>query len=437
MGRNAVVVGLQWGDEGKGKVVDLLARHARYVVRFQGGNNAGHTLMVDGEQLVLHLVPSGILRPDTTCVVGNGVVVGPEVLVSELDALAARGRPVPPAQLAISTEAHVVMPYHRVLDGCREDALGGRKIGTTRRGIGPAYEDKAARRGVRMADFVDPAGLRRALEAVVPEKNRLLTNWYGQAAMDVAGIEAWARPLALRLAPHVRDTTSLLHAACAQGEPVLFEGAQGTFLDVDHGTYPFVTSSNTVAGAACAGSGVGPRDLHQVVGVTKAYTTRVGSGPFPTELTGEAGDLLRACGHEYGATTGRPRRCGWFDAALVRHAVRLNGVTTLALTKLDVLSDLGTLQIAVGYEGHDTLPAGARAMATLRPVYQDIAGWKGDISHCQSWDQLPAPCQAYVERIEELCGVPVGLVSVGPGRDQVLVRDPAMAELLGAAELPG
>ena len=420
---NAVVVGIQWGDEGKGKIVDLLARGARYTVRFQGGNNAGHTLVVEGETLILHLVPSGILQPDTTCVMGNGMVVDPLVLVGELDALAARGKAVAPERLRISSQAHVILPYHRDLDACREEARGGKQIGTTRKGIGPCYEDRSARRGIRFETLLDPDALRVALESVLPEKNRMLREWYGVGGHKLEALLAWAAPLAERLRPHVDDTVALLHGACARGERILFEGAQGTFLDVDHGTYPFVTSSNTVAAAAATGSGVGPRDLHAVVGIAKAYTTRVGAGPFPSELDEEAAETLRQKGGEFGATTGRPRRCGWFDAALVRHACALNGVTHLVLTKLDVLSGIGPLQICTSYAGGG-VPAGAEALARVTPTYEDHPGWDEDITGCRTYEELPAAARSYVERIEALCGARVGLVSVGPGREQVIPLDP-------------
>lgn len=426
--RNVVVVGLQWGDEGKGKVVDILASRARFCVRFQGGNNAGHTLVVRGKKLVLHLVPSGILREDTTCVIGNGVVVDPEVLVAELDRLAEGGRIVTPAQLAISTEAHVILPYHRDLDACREEALGSQLIGTTKKGIGPAYEDKVARRGVRVADLLDRDHLRLMLEAALPDKNRQLVGWYGQPPADVDVLLAWAAPLAERLRPHVADTVALLHEACARGDRILFEGAQGTYLDVDHGTYPFVTSSNTVAATAATGSGVGPKDLHAVVGIVKAYTTRVGSGPMPTELTDDVGEGLRSRGGEFGATTGRARRCGWFDAALVAHAARLNGATHLALTKLDVLSGMGPLQISTHYLSCQGVPASAAALAAAVPQYEEHPGWDEDLTAARRWEDLPANCRSYVDRIEALCGVPVALVSVGPGRDQVIARDPLFAQ---------
>ena len=417
--RNTVVVGLQWGDEGKGKVVDLLAGNARHVVRFQGGNNAGHTLVVDGETVILHLIPSGVLQPDTTCIIGNGVVVDPEVLVQELDALEARGRQITPESLILSSDAHLVLPIHRTLDGLREQALGGAKIGTTKKGIGPAYEDKVARRGIRAGALLDLARFRRHIQGTLAEKNRIFSDWYEADTVTDDALVAWAEPLAERLAPFIRDAVSHLHDAQDKGERILFEGAQGTYLDVDHGTYPFVTSSNTVAGNAAAGTGVGPRDLHAVVGIAKAYATRVGSGPFPTQLDDVEEEALRSKGGEFGATTGRPRSCGWFDAPMVRHAVRLNGATHLALTKLDVLSGLDTLKIAVS---HNTPDGGERFSGG--PVYEDVPGWSEDITACRTWDALPQTCRDYVERIEELVGVRAGLISVGPGREQVIPRDP-------------
>ena len=417
--RNTVVVGLQWGDEGKGKVVDLLAGNARHVVRFQGGNNAGHTLVVDGETVILHLILSGVLQPDTTCIIGNGVVVDPEVLVQKLDALEARGRQITPESLILSSDAHLVLPIHRTLDGLREQALGGAKIGTTKKGIGPAYEDKVARRGIRAGALLDLARFRRHIQGTLAEKNRIFSDWYSADTVTDDALVAWAEPLAERLAPFIRDAVSHLHDAQDKGERILFEGAQGTYLDVDHGTYPFVTSSNTVAGNAAAGTGVGPRDLHAVVGIAKAYATRVGSGPFPTQLDDVEEEALRSKGGEFGATTGRPRSCGWFDAPMVRHAVRLNGATHLALTKLDVLSGLETLKIAVS---HNTPDGGERFSGG--PVYEDVPGWSEDITGCRTWDALPQTCRDYVERIEELVGVRAGLISVGPGREQVIPRDP-------------
>ena len=428
--RNTVVIGLQWGDEGKGKIVDLLARQSRYVVRFQGGNNAGHTLVVDGKKVVLHVIPSGVLHPDARCVVGNGVVVDPEVILQELDRLeASQGAAVGADRLILSDAAHVIMPYHRVLDACREDALGGEKIGTTRKGIGPCYEDKAARRGVRLAELLDPTALRRRLEGVLPEKNRIVSEWYGEDTWTVEGLCAELAPIADRLRPYVGDTISLLHAANESGEAILLEGAQGTFLDVDHGSYPYVTSSSTVAGGACAGSGLGPRDLHQVVGVAKAYCTRVGAGPFPTELDNDLGEHIRAVGHEFGATTGRPRRCGWLDMVLLRRAIRLSGVTHIALTKIDVLTGLDAIQICVGYGDRDTPPSNAEQMDALEPRYESLPGWTEDLTGVGRWEDLPAAARAYVERVEALAGVPIVLVGTGPGRNETILRGDLGASL--------
>jgi adenylosuccinate synthase len=414
---NVVVVGLQWGDEGKGKIVDLLARNAAVVARFQGGNNAGHTLKVAGKTLVLHLIPSGILQPNTVCVIGNGVVVDPAVLVQELNTLADRDQPIQPGQLIIGQNAHLVLPHHTALDAAREQALGGNRIGTTKKGIGPAYEDKVARRGIRVGALRDFQDFRQHLESVLPEKNRMLTEWYNQPAITVDAVLEWAKPLAARLCPYIEDSVARIHAALDAGEPILFEGAQGTFLDVDHGTYPFVTSSNTVAGNAAAGTGVGPRDLHAVVGVAKAYATRVGAGPFPTCLSGEEEEALRKKGGEFGATTGRPRSCGWFDAPMVRHAIRLNGATHLVLTKLDILSGMDEIQLCHRYSGDPS-----DSPLSGKPEYETWAGWSEDISHCRTWDALPPNAQRYVERIEVLVGCPIGLVSVGPGRRQVIPR---------------
>ncbi len=410
---NTAVVGVQWGDEGKGKIVDMLAARAGIVVRFQGGNNAGHTLVVAGEKVVLHLVPSGILHPSARCVLGNGVVMDPEVLVAELDALEASGRKVDAARLGLSRDLHVIMPYHRSLDAHREEARGGGSIGTTRKGIGPTYEDKVARRGIRLADFIDLQVLASRIQQELPLKNRQIVEWYEGEAHTAEDVLAWAAPLAERLAPHVCDVAGELHAALDVGTPMLFEGAQGTFLDIDHGSYPFVTSSNTVAGAACAGSGVGPGDLQEVVGIAKAYATRVGAGPFPTELDDDLGAHLRRVGREFGSTTGRPRRCGWFDAELVRRAARLNGLTCLVLTKLDVLSGLEVLRIGRGSD------------ADGEAIYEDHPGWTEDLTACRSWDSLPASCQAYIRRVEALVGVPVALASVGPDRVEIVPVDPA------------
>jgi adenylosuccinate synthase len=417
---NLVVVGTQWGDEGKGKVVDVLSPTVDCVVRFQGGNNAGHTLVVEGEQMVLHLLPSGILWPECTCVIGNGVVVDPTVLLQELAELAERGHNITPKELVVSLHAHVILPYHTALDRLREEARGDAAIGTTNRGIGPTYEDKVARRGIIVADLLDADRLRARLEAVLPEKNRMLTGWYAQEALDIDTlVEAYAG-YGERIAPFVGDAVSLLHRVTRRGGSLLFEGAQGTFLDVDHGTYPYVTSSNTVAGAACAGSGVGPTVIDEVVGITKAYTTRVGAGAFPTEDEGPLGERLRAVGGEFGATTGRPRRCGWFDAALLRQSARVNGLTRIALTKLDVLSGLEEIPVCTGYKGYDDGFPGA--LDDVEPIYETLPGWSEDITGCRQMSELPANCLRYVARIEELIGVPVELVSVGPGRQETILR---------------
>jgi len=417
---NVVVVGTQWGDEGKGKVVDVLSRHVDAVVRFQGGNNAGHTLVVDGEQMVLHLLPSGILRDNCTCVVGNGVVIDPRVLLEELRELEGRGRHIAPGQLVISAQAHIILPYHLALDRLREEAKGDKRIGTTCRGIGPTYEDKVARRGVVMRDLLDADRLRARLEDIIPDKNRMLVGWYDDAPADIDEICSEYAAMGQTLAPFVGDSVGLLHGVQRRGGSILFEGAQGTFLDVDHGTYPYVTSSNTVAGAACAGSGVGPTAIDEVVGIAKAYTTRVGSGAFPTEDLGDLGERLRRVGGEFGATTGRPRRCGWFDVPLVRQAARINGLTRIALTKLDILSGLETIPVCVDYEGSgDGFPD---SLDQVTPIYKELPGWDEEIRHCRQMSELPAACLRYVAHLEELIGVPVELVSVGPGREETIVR---------------
>jgi adenylosuccinate synthase len=418
-----VVVGTQWGDEGKGKIVDVLSPRMAAVVRYQGGNNAGHTLVVDGRKIVLHLLPSGVLRPGCICVVGNGVVVDPAVLCDEIDALAQTGRSLSPAELVVSPHAHVIAPWHTALDRLREQALGDRRIGTTGRGIGPCYEDKVGRRGVWVADLLVPALLRARVEAVLPHKNREITEWYGGSPLDADEVVAALSAAGERLRPFVRDATTVLHRVLARGGSVLFEGAQGTFLDVDHGTYPHVTSSNTVAGAACAGSGVGPTVIREVVGIAKAYTTRVGSGVFPTEMTEPWHSAIQRRGAEFGATTGRPRRCGWFDAPLVRQAVRVNGVTRLALTKLDVLSGEPELRVCVGYAGIDAddFPS---SLDGVVPVWETLPGWSEPLSGCRSLADLPAACRRYVDHLQALCGVPIELVSVGADRaDTILTGD--------------
>ncbi len=417
---HVVIVGTQWGDEGKGKVVDVLSRQVDAVVRFQGGNNAGHTLVVGGEKLILHLLPSGVLRPGCLCVIGNGVVVDPAVLLEEMDALAARGRELSTEELRISSRSQVIMPYHQSLDRLREAALGDDRIGTTCRGIGPCYEDKVARRGVRMVDLIHEDRLAARVRQLLPEKNGAIQALGGEP-YDADAIVAAYAPLGKRLAPFVGDAAVELHRLNRRGRRILFEGAQGTFLDIDHGTYPYVTSSTTLAGGACAGSGMGPTHISEVVGIVKAYTTRVGSGVFPTEDLGALGERLRSIGGEFGATTGRPRRCGWFDAPLVRQAARLNGLTRLALTKLDVLSGFDTIPVCVAYEGiaDDDFPA---TLDDAVPVFEHVPGWKGDLAGCRSISELPENALRYVKRIEELVGVPVELVSVGPGREETIVQ---------------
>lgn len=423
---NTVIIGAQWGDEGKGKIVDMLSAESQVIVRFQGGNNAGHTIKVDGEETILHLVPSGILHPGALCLIGNGVVLDPEVFLHELDELAARGIDVSPARLGVSKKAHLILPYHKSLDKAREAKRAGHKIGTTGRGIGPCYEDKAARVGLRAADLSDPELVRAKVRHALLEKNILLTELYKFEPLDAEAVSEGLLALAPRLLPYVQDTDARLHAAMKAGENVLFEGAQGIHLDIDHGTYPFVTSSNTVAGNAAAGSGVAPSDLDRVVGVIKAYTTRVGSGPFPTELLDDAGSYLRTNGHEFGATTGRPRRCGWFDAVVARESVRLNGITDLALTKLDVLQNLPVLKICVAYELDgktlEYLPQEEGSLARVTPIYEEMPGFEEDISGCRNFDELPDAVRAYVERLEELAGARISIVSVGPGREQTILR---------------
>ncbi|MEW5773535.1 MAG: adenylosuccinate synthase [Thermodesulfobacteriota bacterium] len=421
---NTVVMGAQWGDEGKGKIVDLLAERADMVVRFQGGNNAGHTLVVAGKSLVVHLIPSGVLHPGKLCLIGNGVVLDPEVFLQEVDRLAAEGVDVSPGRLMISPRTHVIMPYHKRLDAAREQAKApDAKIGTTGRGIGPCYEDKMGRTGIRAGDLADPELLRRKVERALPEKNALFA-FYGQPALDAGQVTDAMLPVARRLSAYVGDVAGALQQGMEDGWEVLFEGAQGTFLDIDHGTYPFVTSSNTVAGNAAAGSGCAPTRLDRIVCVVKAYTTRVGGGPFPSELTDAVGDHLQGKGAEFGATTGRRRRCGWLDAVLLREAVRLNGPTGLALTKLDVLCGLPELKVCTAYRyGDETLdypPQEENALARVTPVYETLPGWSEPIEHITRFEDLPQNAKNYIARIEELAGAPVTIVSVGPDRAQTL-----------------
>jgi len=418
-----VVVGTQWGDEGKGKLTDLLAKEMAMVVRYQGGHNAGHTVVVDGETFALQLLPSGILYDYITPVIGNGVVVDPAVLLAECDALGAKG--IDCSRLKVSGNAHLILPYHQELDMMTERYLGKARLGTTKRGIGPAYADKAARVGLRVQDLLDPKIFRQKLDVAIKEKNQILAKVFNRLPLSADDIAArYLDELAPRLAPMIDDAVHLVHDALAAGQHVLFEGAQATFLDVDHGTYPFVTSSSCLAGAAAAGAGLPPRALDRVVGIAKAYTTRVGGGPFPTELTDALGERLRDDGSEYGATTGRPRRCGWFDAVVVRHAVELSGVDGLALTKLDVLTGIDPLRVCTGYElGGRRLerpPATERAWERVTPCYEELPGWRESLGEAHTLGDLPANARRYVDRLATLVGAPLALVSIGAQRDQTI-----------------
>jgi len=427
-----VAVGAQWGDEGKGKLVDWLAPHAQLVVRFHGGNNAGHTLVVDGVKTVLHVVPAGVLNPSIVNLIGPGVVVDPEGLLAELKALEERGLLRDPSRVRLSGRAHVILPWHTTLDKAREEAAGELAIGTTGRGIGPAYEDKVTRRGIRVADLLDPDGLRELLSRIGKLKNCELTEYYEWPPIDVDALYEQVLSWGRKLEPYVDHTVHTLEEALSAGKNVLFEGAQGTFLDIDHGTYPYVTSSNCVAGAACAGAGVGPTRIDRVLGITKAYTTRVGGGPFPTEDTGAFGQALREAGSEFGATTGRPRRCGFLDVVMLREAAIVNGFTALAMNKLDVLSGIGELRIATAYRVDGKLrrdfPMTLAELERAEPVYESVTGWDEDISGCRRYDELPGAARRYVERVEALVEVPVEIISVGPGRDETIARiDPFRA----------
>ena len=423
-----IAVGAQWGDEGKGKLVDWLAPQAQLIVRFHGGNNAGHTLVVDGEQTVLHVVPAGVLNPGTINLIGPGVVVDPDILLEELDALMARGVLKDPSRVRVSGRAHVILEWHRSLDKAREEDRRGKAIGTTGRGIGPAYEDKVTRRGIRVADLLDPGALREAIERLVEQKNFELTEYYKWDPVDVETIYARAVEWGRRLEPYVDHTERILDRALRDGKNVLFEGAQGNFLDIDHGTYPYVTSSNCVAGAVCAGAGIGPTKIDRVLGITKAYTTRVGGGPFPTEETGAMGEKLRELGGEFGATTGRPRRCGWLDVVMLREAATVNGYTALAMNKLDVLSGLGEVKLATAYRVDGKLteefPVTPAEIERAEPVYESHPGWSGDLRGCRAYAELPQEARDYIERVEALVEVPVEVISIGPGRDETIARKP-------------
>jgi len=422
--RNVVVIGAQWGDEGKGKVVDWLTDHAQGVVRFQGGHNAGHTLVIRGRKTVLHLIPSGILREKVACYIGNGVVLSPHALIEEIEALESAAVDVR-SRLKISEACPLILPYHAALDLAREAAKGAGKIGTTGRGIGPAYEDKVARRAIRLQDLFHFERFSTKLREVLDFHNFVLCNYFHAGTVDYQKTIDGAMRLAERIKPMVADVPRLLYEATQAGQSLLFEGAQGTLLDIDHGTYPYVTSSNCVAGAAAAGAGVGPRELHYVLGVTKAYTTRVGSGPFPTELDDEVGRQLASRGNEFGATTGRARRCGWFDAAALKRAIQINGVSGLGVTKLDVLDGMETVQLAIGYRVNgarsDILPVGAEALEGCEPVYEEWPGWKESTVGLTRFAQLPGAAQDYLKRIEQVCAVPIDLISTGPERAQTIV----------------
>ena len=431
--RNVVVIGTQWGDEGKGKIVDWLTDHTQGVVRFQGGHNAGHTLVIGGKKTVLHLIPSGILRDGVECYIGNGVVLSPAALVQEMDELEAAGVQVA-RRLHISEACPLILPYHSALDQAREAAKGTQKIGTTGRGIGPAYEDKVARRAIRLQDLFKPVRFAEKLEQLLDFHNFVLKHYYRQPEVDFKKTLDDALGVAPRLAALVADVPLALYNANRAGKNLLFEGAQGSLLDIDHGTYPFVTSSNCVAGAAAAGAGIGPHHLHYVLGITKAYTTRVGGGPFPTELTDDVGRYLATRGAEFGATTGRPRRCGWFDAAALKRSIQINGVSGLCITKLDVLDGVEAVKICIGYEMDgklsDILPVGAEELERCVPVYEEMGGWMESTVGVKSFDALPKAARAYLSRIEALTGVPIDLISTGPDRDETIVlRHPFTAQV--------
>jgi adenylosuccinate synthase len=423
---NIVVVGTQWGDEGKGKIVDVLTPHVNVVVRYQGGNNAGHTVVVGREKYVFHSIPSGILHPGCRSVIGCGVVIDPSSLIEEMESLVQRGV-VFDSNLFISKNAHLIMPYHPALDRASEAKLGNRRIGTTGRGVGPAYVDKAARVGIRMGDLLDTRLFREKLEYNVAQKNRILRDIYDAKTFTVDEILNPYLRYAGWLAPYITDTALLLHRWIDAGYSVLFEGAQGTMLDMDHGTYPFITSSSTTAGGAATGTGVAPRRLDAVLGVAKAYTTRVGAGPFPTELSGPLAEEIRTRGNEYGATTGRPRRCGWFDAVVLRYAVRINGLDTVAITKLDVLDQLETVKVCTAYRYKGELltefPEEETILNQVEPVYEDLSGWMAPTSKAKHEGDLPAKARRYLERLEELLGVPFSLISTGAIRDETIVCD--------------
>jgi len=437
MSRVVVIIGAQWGDEGKGKVVDLLAERFDVVARYQGGHNAGHSVKVGEKAYALHLIPSGIIHPGKTCVLGNGMVIDPIAFFAEADRLSAQGLQVTPERVKVSARAHLILPYHRALDHTSEERLGNEKVGTTLRGIGPAYEDKAGRRGIRVADAVNPELLRSRIERNIEDANLVIRRYRG-TTLDAKQVFEEIAPLAERLEPFITDTTAYLNNALREGRSVLVEGAQATLLDVDHGTYPFVTSSSTTSGGACAGLGLAPQKISGVLGIVRTYTTRVGEGPFPTEmLEGEAeiGQLIRERGHEYGVSTGRPRRCGWFDAFATRYAAEINGFDSVALTKLDILDTLDEIKVCTGYRlrgcACESFPAVSQELREVEPVYETLPGWKSSTEGVTELDKLPAAARDYVRFISERIGVAVGLVSTGPERGQtILVRDSALDQWL-------
>ncbi|WP_433499125.1 adenylosuccinate synthase [Sphaerimonospora sp. CA-214678] len=421
-----VLVGAQWGDEGKGKATDLLGGDVDYVVRYQGGNNAGHTVVIGDQKYALHLLPTGVLSPDVVPVIGNGVVIDPGVLLGEIDGLAERG--ITCDRLLISANAHLIMPHHKAIDKVTERYLGKSKIGTTGRGIGPTYGDKIYRMGIRVQDLLDPGILGQKIEAALTEKNQILTKIYNRRGLEPAKILEEYLGYAERLRPHITDTSLVLSRALDENKVVLLEGGQGTLLDIDHGTYPFVTSSSPTSGGACTGSGIPPTRLTRIIGILKAYTTRVGSGPFPTELLDEQGEWLRQTGGEFGTTTGRNRRCGWFDAVIARYATRINGVTDFFLTKLDVLSGLERIPVCVAYDvggvRHDEIPMTQTEFHHAKPIYEELPGWQEDITEAKTFEDLPPNAQSYVRALEEMSGAPISAIGVGPGRTQTLQLRP-------------
>lgn len=423
---NTVVVGTQWGDEGKGKIVDLLSEYADHVVRFQGGNNAGHTMVVQGKEIISHLVPSGIIQKKK-CFIGNGVVVDPMVLIEEVDYLNENGIDASPSMLKVSNRAHMIMPYHKRIDKAREMKKGKGKIGTTGRGIGPCYEDKATRRGIRFADLLEQDLFVEKVKAILDENNFYLEKYFNEDPIDPEKVIDQFSAVKERLIPYIADVSVLLYEGTRAGKKILFEGAQGTHLDVEHGTYPFVTSSNTVSGNAACGAGLGPKHLHEILGIVKAYTTRVGEGPFPTELFDATGEKLQEKGSEFGATTGRRRRCGWLDAVMLKNAVRLNSLTGLAITKLDVLDELEEIRICTGYEYKGEVlkdfPASIEILSDCKPVYETMPGWKQDTAGVRSYDELPEKTKEYLRRIEEITEVKNKIISVGPARDATIIKD--------------